>query len=221
MKRKAPKRKVDLDLHLPRWVDAMPWDDPHDLKHEVIHLLFEVERARRAKGPLKTRQVTDAHATAQGVLNAVRAGTLHGARGVRRIETVDTRLRAAMAAAYDATLVTCPRCDSLVTPEAMIRAAERRTKERKPTGCLGCAAPEKRPYLLTIEDRAAVSAIFDIVNKHCDAALDVVPDGTMVDVDELRIIGELFTREAKRLGAGGTLPRFRWRVLGKTKKGKR
>ena len=216
------KRKVDLDLHLPRWLNAMPWDDPHDLKHEVIHLMFEIGSALRAKGPLKTEQVTDALAAATTAIDAVRAGKLRGARGARRIGALDSKLSAAMAAAYDATLVTCPTCDSRVTPEAMIRAAQRRTKERKPTGCLGCAAPENRPYSLTIEDRAAVDAIFHVVNKHCDAALDAAPKGTMVDVDELRIVGELFVREAKRLKAGGTLPRFRWRVLGKAKtKGRR
>jgi hypothetical protein len=119
----------------------------------------------------------------------------------------------AVSVTSEAAFATWPTCDKGVTPEAAIRAAERRTKERKPTGCLGCAATEDRPYILTIKDRAAIAALFDIVNKHCDAALDAVPQGVMVDVDELRIVEELFAREAKRIKAGGALPRFKWRTI--------
>lgn len=111
------------------------------------------------------------------------------------------------------TLVRCPTCGTRVSPEAMIRAAERQTRERQPTGCLECAITENRPYTLTVSSKQA-RAFHHVIDAHCNAALDAVPEGALVDVREDEIAAELFEREAKRLRAGGDLPHFTWRTRG-------
>jgi hypothetical protein len=48
-----------------------------------------------------------------------------------------------------------------------------------------------------------------------------VEDKVMVDVLEADIAAELFAREAKRIKAGGGLPRFEWRAVKFKAKGRR
>jgi hypothetical protein len=101
---------------------------------------------------------------------------------------------------------TCPTCESRVPAGHLIKMAERRTKQRAPTACLGCAECERRPYRIEIDRHAAVVAFSLIVDAHADAKIAKVPNGVMVDVDEVAVLADLITREAKRLRAGGQLP---------------
>jgi hypothetical protein len=178
---KKQSKKPDLELRLPPWLKAMPWD-PDDLKHNVIHLLSTHDEARPC---LKTKAVARAHAAVVAAIDQVRAGALRGTRGARRVDALDTRLMEAIAAAYEATLVTCHHCYGRLTREEFQQAAERRIREKKPTGCLTCAVWERRPFELQVSWKQA-RAFLAVIDAHTDAALAAVPNRVMVDVLEGR-----------------------------------
>ncbi|MGO9833962.1 MAG: Zn-binding domain-containing protein [Polyangiaceae bacterium] len=81
-------------------------------------------------------------------------------------------------------LETCPTCESQVPAGRLVEMAERRTRQKAPTACLGCAECERRPYKIQIGRHAAVAAFSRIVDAHADAALAKVDNGVMVHVDE-------------------------------------
>jgi hypothetical protein len=75
-----------------------------------------------------------------------------------------------------------------------------RGRLRFPTACLHCAATEERTLRIELPWQVA-DAVLPIVDAACDAALDKVPSGTMVDVDEVKIIADLIIAAAKRATA--------------------
>jgi hypothetical protein len=105
-------------------------------------------------------------------------------------------------------LETCPTCESQVPAGHLIKMAEKRTRQKAPTACLGCAEIDRRPFEIVIRKQAAIAAFSRVVDAHADAAIAKVPNGVMVNVDEMDVLGELITRECKRLKKGGALPKL-------------
>ena len=203
VKTKKTSKKPNLELHMPTWVRALTRID--DALFWAVHdCLRSCEDVTDRE--LKVKAFARTYRTATALLDRVRAGVARGKRVVDRLDALGLKLDTLRPAEE---LEACPHCYTGVTKEALQRAAERRIKEHKPTGCIACAVWERRPYRLEVSWKQA-RAFLAVIDAHTDAALDAVPDRTMVDVLDDEIAAELFAREAKRLRAGGALPRFTW-----------
>ena len=100
---------------------ALP--DP-ELKEAVLRLCDERQFAGRAGVDAKILARIDV--AAQEAVDAVRTGTLRGARAVRQLQVFERRLdRASSAAcrAAEAAKVVCPVCGSRVAPSSLRRSA--------------------------------------------------------------------------------------------------